>query len=296
MYSRRFMLRLAVSGLLTAAGAQIGQAQADPPAGSQVFLPMLLSPPQPSPTATAEPTSEPAADPTATQPPSPTATIQPTATSGPSPTATQPPSPTATQSPSPVPGDLDAPLLGPATGSAAQASAYLIARSNSYTSYDIGQIVAAYQAVGERVGLDWFLAIAQCAHETGSLTSWWCQRPRRNPAGIGVTGRIIPGTLDSPPGPEWVWDGLQWREGLSFSTWADHAVPAHLGRLLAYALRDDQANSAQRELIAYALGYRPLPTSLRGVAPTIVGLNGRWAYPGTSYGQQIVDLARRMRG
>ncbi len=294
MYSRRFILRLAVSGLLTAAGAQIVQSQEDPVTGSQVFLPMLLSPPEPSPTATVEPPLEPAIEPTATQPPTQTATVLPTGTI--EPTATQPPSPTATQPPSPVPGNLDAPLLGPAMGSAAQASAYLVARSNSYTAYDIGQIVAAYQTVGERVGLDWFLAIAQCAHETGSLTSWWCQRPRRNPAGIGVTGRLIPGTLDSPPGPEWVWDGLQWREGLSFPTWAEHAVPAHLGRLLAYALRDEQATPAQRELIVYALSYRPLPASLRGIAPTIVGLNGRWAYPGSDYGQQIVDLARRMRG
>jgi Mannosyl-glycoprotein endo-beta-N-acetylglucosaminidase len=276
--SRRFVLRLAVSGLLAAAGARAGMAQEEPPAGDQIFLPMLLTPPEPTPEPS--PTSEPTAE------SGPTATSEPTAQ----------PSPTATSEPSPVPGDLDAPLLGWASGSAAQANAYLIARSNSYTAYDIEQIVAAYQATGERVGLDWFLAIAQCAHETGSLTSWWCQRPRRNPAGIGVTGRIIPGTPDSPPGPAWFWDGIQWREGLSFPTWADHAIPAHLGRLLAYTLRDDQASPAQRELIDYALSYRPLPSNLRGIAPTIVGLNGRWAYPGADYGQRIVDLARRMRG
>ena len=37
------------------------------------------------------------------------------------------------------------------------------------------------------------------AHETGSLTSWWAARPRRNPAGIGVAAgqaAIADGTID----------------------------------------------------------------------------------------------------
>jgi hypothetical protein len=39
---------------------------------------------------------------------------------------------------------------------------------------------------------------------------------------------------------------------------------------------DDQATPAQKALIAKALAYRALPSTMRGVAPTIVGLNGRW--------------------
>src|SRR4051794_14152901 len=81
---------------------------------------------------------------------------------------------------------MGAPLLGPASGSAEQAIAWLAAR-DIYNN-DIVRIVNLYQRIGEKVGLDWFLAIAQMAHETGSLTSWWSQPPRRNPAGIGVTG------------------------------------------------------------------------------------------------------------
>jgi hypothetical protein len=195
----------------------------------------------------------------------------------------------------------DAPILGPASGSAEQALAWLAPRAAVYTPFDITAIIDAYRSYGDSVGLDWFLALAQMAHETGSLSSWWSQRPRRNPAGIGVTGAMRDGLPDGTPGPApgpfWAWnEGLKkWLEGVSFPTWADDAVPAHLGRLLAYALSDDQANTVQQELIARALSYRSLPASYRGVAPTITGLNGRWAVPGTDYGQRIMALAQLMR-
>jgi hypothetical protein len=189
----------------------------------------------------------------------------------------------------------DPPLLGQPSGAAHQALDWLVARAAGYTPNEITAIVARYVEVGDAAGLDWFLALAQLAHETASLASWWSQPPRRNPAGIGVTGRVQAGTLDTPPGAGWTWDGAQWREGLSFTTWTDDAIPAHLGRLLAYALTDAQANQSQRALIARALGYRPLSDNYRGIAPTLNGLNGRWAVPGTSYGQSIAALARRIR-
>lgn len=190
-------------------------------------------------------------------------------------------------------------ILGAASGTTDQAIAWIAPRSAAeYPPSDVATIVDAYRQIGESVGLDWFLAIAQMVHETGSLTSWWSGRPRRNPAGIGVTGRMQEGTPDAPPAGAWAWDDSiqRWREGVSFVTWTGHSVPAHLGRLLAYALRDDQTNQAQLELINYALSYRGLPSSYRGVARVITDLNGRWAVPGTDYGQQITDLARRMRG
>lgn len=193
----------------------------------------------------------------------------------------------------------DAPIVGPASGPADRAVAWLVARrAADYSADDVAAIVARYRELGDWAGMDWFLALAQLAHETGSLTSWWSRPPRHNPAGIGVTGRTQPGDPGVSPGPNWAWDeGAQlWREGVSFPSWPDYAIPAHLGRLLAYALVDAAANDAQRQLIDYALSIRPLPPSYRGVAPTIVGLNGRWAVPGTDYGQRIVDLARRMRG
>jgi hypothetical protein len=193
---------------------------------------------------------------------------------------------------------IGAPLLGPASGSVEQAIAWLSARA---INNDIPRIVNTYQRIGDQVGLDWFLAIAQMAHETGSLTSWWSQPPRRNLAGIGVTGAWRPGLPDgSPgpaPGPAWAWSAQlgRWLAGVSFPTWGSDAVPAHLGRLLAYALPVDQGNLAQEALIAQALSYRSLPASHRNSAPTILGLNGRWAVPGTEYGQRIMALAEAMR-
>ncbi|NJM08972.1 glucosaminidase domain-containing protein [Candidatus Gracilibacteria bacterium] len=260
MPTRRRFLALALGGSLALAlGKNLARGDDEPP--YQLNLPLIVRPstPEPTPQPTPQPTPEP------------------------------------TPQPTPQP-ELDAPLLGSASGTYDAAVSYVVARAVGYYEYDIRLIFDGYRNYGEAAGIDWFLAIAQCAHETGSLTSWWSQRPRRNPAGLGVTGKTLPGTPDSPPGVAWAWDGLQWREGLSFETWNDHGVPAHLGRLLAYALRDDQATDYQRQLITYALDLRPLPEHYRGVAPTIVGLNGRWAYPGTTYGQSIVDLRNRMRG
>jgi hypothetical protein len=192
-----------------------------------------------------------------------------------------------------------APLLGPASGSAEQAIAWLSARA--IDNGDVTKIVNNYQRIGELVGLDWFLALAQMAHETGSLTSWWSQPPRRNLAGLGVTGAWQAGLPDGSPGPApglaWAWNEQlgRWLAGVSFPTWASDAVPAHLGRLLAYALPADMGDLTQQSLIARAIGSRSLPASHRGVAPTVLGLNGRWAVPGTEYGQRIMALAEAMR-
>jgi hypothetical protein len=80
-----------------------------------------------------------------------------------------------------------------------------------------------------------------------------------------------------------------------FASWVGESIPAHLGRLLAYALPAGAGTTYQQQLIDYALWRRPLPDHLRGVAVTITDLNGRWAWPGTEYGQRILALAERMR-
>jgi hypothetical protein len=181
------------------------------------------------------------------------------------------------------------------SGTREQAINWLAARSSQYTRFDIEQIVGAYARIGNEAGMDWFLALAQCAHETGSLTSWWCARPRRNPAGIGVTGATLPGTPEVPPGQHWVWDGSVWREGVSFANWDSDGIRAHLGRLLAYAIPIGAGSDVQRSMIDFALSFRPLGRLNRGVALTYPELNGRWAVPGAEYGQRILSLASRMR-
>ena len=194
------------------------------------------------------------------------------------------------------------PIIGPASGSADAAARWITARcSPSYTAFDVTAIVARYRELGASVEVDWFLALAQLAHETGNLTSWWSQRPRRNPAGIGVTGNSVSREMAASyperyPDRTWTWgaDGRR-HEGASFLTWHDHAIPAHLGRLLAYARTDATASAEQRQLISEAMAVRPLPADYRGVAPMISGLDGRWAVPGVGYGARIVALAGRMR-
>jgi hypothetical protein len=192
----------------------------------------------------------------------------------------------------------NATILGSASGTLDQAARWLIARADqSYTDYDLQTlIVPAYQQLGDSVNLDWFLAIAQNCLETGSMTSFWSLRPQRNPAGLGVTG-VWRAADDPPPDPQgWAFNTQRnrWEVGLSFGDWVQDAIPAHLGRLLAYALRDEQATPAQLDLIRYALRLRPLPERLRGSAVTYLDLNGRWA-TGDQYGEKILDLADRMR-
>jgi hypothetical protein len=182
-------------------------------------------------------------------------------------------------------------ILAAPRATADQCARFLLARPHGeYNEHDIKNvIVPAYFRVATSVGVDPALLIAHLVHETGGLTSWWSQRPRRNPAGIGVTGQK---RLIKPVTGAWQFDDREgtWREGLAFADWIKDSVPAHVGRMLAYALRADQGTSAQQALIAKALSYRPLPASYRGAAPTLAGLAGRWAVPGTEYPGKLAAI------
>ena len=151
----------------------------------------------------------------------------------------------------------DARILAAPRATKGQAQRSLVPRYNrAYSDLDVRWIVTLYFAEAPLVGVDPLVAVAQMSHETGSLSSWWAQRPRRNMAGIGVNG--MPGA------------------GCTFPS-LRAAVRAHVGRLLAYALPKGQGTAAQRALIAEALKWRALPDSYRGSARTIRGLTGRWA-------------------
>lgn len=217
----------------------------------------------------------------------------------------------APPAPAPPPIDLgnytiDSPILGPAHSPADIWIEMLSARSAEagYSRHDVGVIVGEYRELGTLLGVDWFLALCQLAHETGRLTSWWCQRPRRNPAGLGVTGAIIPAypNRPAPPARAWFFDGSLYREGLSFTAWRDRdasdgegSISHHLGRLLAYALPSGAGSELQQRYINRALGLRWLPPTYRGSAPTLLGLNGRWAYPGRTYAQMLARYANIVR-
>jgi hypothetical protein len=169
---------------------------------------------------------------------------------------------------------VDSALLSPPRAPAPRVVRFLLAGTHgAYSEDDVRGIVQNYYIAAQAVGLDPLLVIAQMVEETGHLTSFWSQRPRRNFAGIGVTG--APGV------------------GLSFPD-LHTAVRAHTGRLLAYALPRGSENPAQLEMIDEALSFRPLPASKRGVAPTLAGLAGSWALdPG--YAVKIAGVANQIR-
>jgi len=203
----------------------------------------------------------------------------------------------------------DSTLLSAPRSPAVQASAYIVALDSVYSKSDISKIVGHYWRYASLVGLDPLLAIAQCIHETSEhdpatgrwrpLSSGWAQRPRRNPAGIGVTGEERDTRPSEPKG--WAedtrYDPPKWKAGLSFGSW-DVASRAHIGRLLAFALHDSEASNKQQKMIDFALGFRPLSRSLRGTAPTLKLLGARhnptgqgWATPGDQYGATIAAIA-----
>jgi Mannosyl-glycoprotein endo-beta-N-acetylglucosaminidase len=157
---------------------------------------------------------------------------------------------------------------------AQQPQAYLLAQpTGAYNDSGVRNIVNLYYKVAPPVGIDPLLAVAQMSEETRHLTSFWSQPPRRNPAGIGVTG--APGV------------------GLSFPDWKT-AVHAHIGRLLAFSLPRGTETPAQSALIEEALAFRPLPGNLRGIAPTLKGLVGHWATD-PQYAVTVAHVANQMR-
>ena len=73
--------------------------------------------------------------------------------------------------------------------------------------------------------------------------------------------------------------------GASFETPSD-GVLAHLQHLFAYASTKPLPNK-------YPLLDPRFHLVNRGIATTWVGLNGKWAVPGTTYGQLILDIYQR---
>lgn len=204
----------------------------------------------------------------------------------------------------------DSPLLATYAGDTAALIAAFVrrcSRSPDYSPSDREAIGGWYAQACSSLGLDLAIVLAQVCHETGTLTSWWSQRPRRNPAGIGVTGQSVSREMAAAYPeryPDHAWadgpDG-QRQMGLSFRAWATESIPAHLGRLLAYATRPGQRTVAQQAAVDAALAFRPLPEAFQGTAP-VLRMLGRahnprgaegagWASPGTDYGERVAAVA-----
>lgn len=124
------------------------------------------------------------------------------------------------------------------------------------------EIAQYYKKYGEILGIKWGYAFAQMIKETGYLKFGGDVKPEQNNfAGIGATGGV---------------------KGASFLT-PELGVLAHLEHLFAYASKDKLPS----DLIKIDPRFDLV---IRGIAPNWEDLNGRWAVPGKTYGQDIVSI------
>jgi hypothetical protein len=169
-------------------------------------------------------------------------------------------------------------ILAEPRATRAQLRRHLIARHDANPGQShlkdstLTDIVVLYDSTCRSIGLDPLVAVSQMELETGHLTSKASQPPRRNPAGIGITGTAV--------------------AGVSFPTWKK-AVRGHVGRLAAYAIPSGEGTPAQKVLIAEALAVRPLPPEKRGKAVRVGGLSKHWAED-KDYAKKIVKIAKEI--
>lgn len=128
-----------------------------------------------------------------------------------------------------------------------------------------------YLDEGKIEGVRGDIAFCQGIHETdyfrftGTAKFEWC-----NPAGLGVTG---------PAGV-----------GARFPDWRT-GIRAQIQHLKAYAVRNPVFANALVDPRYDAL----VRAGYLGTAPKWTDLNGKWAYPGTTYGQAILSLYEKVK-
>lgn len=153
-------------------------------------------------------------------------------------------------------------VLGPAIDFFGAARRYIFGRTviTKYSTADVDYVLDLYSDACLAGQVDHELAITQMVHETAALTSDWSQPPRRNPAGIGVTGAL---GADGQP------------VGQMFDTWLE-AVQCHVGLLLCYRYATNaEGTPSQQRLIRVCTSFRP--SVPRGVAVTIAEMATKWA-------------------
>ncbi|MFP5113779.1 N-acetylmuramoyl-L-alanine amidase [Bacillaceae bacterium C204] len=124
-----------------------------------------------------------------------------------------------------------------------------------------------YQTFGKYYGIRGDVAFAQAIHETDYFRFTGVVQPEQNNyAGIGATGGEI--------------------RGARFDN-EEEGVLAQLQHLYAYATTKPLPSQ-------YPLVDPRFHLVDRGSAPTWTALNGKWAVPGTTYGQSILSLYQKM--
>lgn len=153
-------------------------------------------------------------------------------------------------------------IMGPIQLSAGQMDSFV--KVINPVAVELGSF---YQSLGEYYGIRGDIAFAQAMHETNYFRFTGVVQPEQNNfAGIGATGGDI--------------------RGARFATPKD-GVLAHLQHLYAYATTEPLPDR-------YPLVDPRFQLVDRGSAPKWTDLNGKWAVPGETYGQSVLDLYERM--
>jgi hypothetical protein len=172
----------------------------------------------------------------------------------------------------------DHPILGKGTVTAAGIQSFFIERGKAAAPTfapnkrykappdDIGQVIVE---LANQHGINHDMMAAMIGHES----AWWQSRivrDKNNPSGLGATN-------DAP-----------YENAITFpSPW--YGVRATVAHLLSYTLGDSSPlkSVSPRHEVLRPLGYL-------GIAKVWRDLNGRWAWPGTTYAQSIASRANDM--
>lgn len=160
------------------------------------------------------------------------------------------------------------PLKGLWGGTAEQLTSFLVDASPSARfSVPVSVLAQYYVRYCAEAGLRADLLWAQMIHETGYGTYGGDVSPEQNNyAGVGASGGGEPGA--------------------SFPT-AEAGVMAHVGHMVAYVYASSPVLWAN-----VSTDPRFELVNPRGAVSVLADLNGRWAIPGSGYGQRIEEIAR----
>ena len=168
--------------------------------------------------------------------------------------------------PGPPAGLADLPLSGTADISYGAFYRHVRSRNPEIQEHYLRELFEHYHDLASLEGVSLLVALAQMTHETNYLLFTGSVRAGQfNYAGIGATSATNPG-----------------------NTFPDMrtGVAAHIQHLKAYA--------NEEPLVTNLVNPR-FHLVVRGVAPTVHGLTGRWATD-PEYGRKVLEHARRLAG
>lgn len=170
------------------------------------------------------------------------------------------------------------PIISPGRATSTQIQAWFDARGPGYAEGyapdglyvpppdSLGRDIVAECARYPEHVVNHDLVSGQILKETAGWQSEYA-RYRNNPGGLGATN-------DNPDNAIW------------FKTPAE-GIRAHVAHVLTYAVGEGPWTEDDER-------FEETPAKWRGIADVITDLNGRWAYPGRSYGQGIARLANEL--